>query len=224
MAQDRPPYLTAPTLSNCASPVPHAVLSVPVLPDLKTKQSVPRNTAAKSPASTKRRKSDRTGRQNCALTSFLLGVDPSKPPRQPNQRSARETARNISHCPHLPMLPYSPIVNPPPKSKSHQSTKHRRRLTLMGEMHSLCGSKRCGIRIILPRQHVIHVVNRVRITKPHSPPRDPLSTPGIPSERQGRDADDGTGELPSSLEFWGWIVLSALSFVVDCGLDLSKFF
>ena len=95
-------------------------------PDLKTKQSVPRNTAAKSPASTKRRKSDSTGRQNRALTSFLLGVDPSKPPRQPNQRSAHETARNISHCPHLPMLPYSPIVNPPPKSKSHQSTKHRR--------------------------------------------------------------------------------------------------
>ena len=152
-------------------------------PDLKTKQSVPRNTAAKSPASTKRRKSDSTGRQNRALTSFLLGVDPSKPPRQPNQRSARETARNISHCPHLSMMPYSPIVNPPPKSKSHQSTKHRRRLTLMGEMHSLCGSKRCGSRIILPRHHVIHVVNRVRITKPHSPPRDPLSTPGIPSER-----------------------------------------
>ena len=152
-------------------------------PDLQTKQSVPRSIAAKSPASTKRRKSDRTGRQNCALTSFWLGVDPSEPPRQPNQRSARETARNISHCPHLPMLPYSQIVNPPPKSKSHQSTKHRRRLTLMGEMHSLCGSKRCGIRIILPRQHVIHVVNKVRITKPHSPPHDPLTAPGIPSER-----------------------------------------
>ena len=145
----------SPTLSNCASPVPHAVLSVPVLPDLKTKQSVPRNTAAKSPASTKRRKSNSTGRQNRALTSILLGVDPSKPPRQPNQRSARETARNISHCPHLPMLPHSPIVNPPPKSKSHQSTKHQGRLTLMGEMHSICGSKRCGIRIIAPRHRVI---------------------------------------------------------------------
>ena len=193
-------------------------------PDLKTKQSVPRNTAAKSPASTKRRKSDRTGRQNCALTSFLLGVDPSKPPRQPNQRSARETARNISHCPHLPMLPYSPIVNPPPKSKSHQSTKHRRRLTLMGEMHSLCGSKRCGIRISLPRQHVIHVVNRVRITKPHSPPRDPLPTPGIPSERQGRDADDGAGELPSSLDSWGWISAKVPFCSVIRGLDLIKFF
>ena len=133
----------------------YALLSVPVSPDLQTKQSIPRNTAAKSPASTKRRKSDRTGRQNCALTSFLLGVDPSKPPRQPNQRSARETARNISHCPHLPMLPYSLIVNPPPKSKSHQSTKHQGRLTVMGGMHPRCRSKRCTSRIILPRQRVI---------------------------------------------------------------------
>ena len=154
MAQDRPPCLTAPTLPNCASPVPHAVLSVPVLPDLKTKQSVPRNTAAKSPASTKRRKSNSTGRQNRALTSILLGVDPSKPPHKRNQRSARETARNISYCPHLPMLPHSPIVNPPPKSKSHQSTKHRSRLTLVCQVHPRCGSKRCAnrtMRNLIPR-------------------------------------------------------------------------
>ena len=124
----------------------------------------------------------------------------------------------------MSLMPYSLIVNPPPKSKSHQSTKHQGRLTVMGGMHSLCGSKRCGIRIILPRQHVIHVVNRVRITKPHSPPRDPLSTPGIPSERQGRDAADGAGELPSSLESWGWISVKVPFCSVIRGLDLSKFF
>ena len=45
----------------------------------------------------------------------------------------------------------------------------------------------------------------MRITKPHSPPRGPLSTPGIPSERQGRDAGGGIGELPSSLDSWGWV-------------------
>ena len=154
MAEDH--WLTkyAPTLSDCTCLVPYAMLSVPVLSDLKSKQSVPRNTDAKSPASTKRRKSNSTGRQNRALTSILLGVDPSKPPRQPNQRSARETARNISHCPHLPMLPHSPIVNPPPKSMSPQSTKHQGRLTLMCQMHPRCGSKRCAsrtMRNLIPR-------------------------------------------------------------------------
>ena len=57
-------------------------------------------------------------------------------------------------------------------------------------------------------------IRGVRITNPYSPPRDPLTAPGIPSERQGRDADDGAGELPSSLEFLGVdSVLSVLSFV-----------
>ena len=83
----------------------------------------------------------------------------------------------------------------------------------MGEMHSICGSKRCGIRTILPRQHVIHAIRGLRITKHHSPPRDPLSTPGIPSERQRRDAADDVDVLPSSLDSWGWILLSVLSFV-----------
>ena len=95
LAEDRPLTNFAPTLSNYTRLVPYAVLHVPVLSDLQSNQLVSRNTAAKSPTSTKRHKSDRTGRQNCPLTSFSLGVDPSKPPAEPNQSNASETARNI---------------------------------------------------------------------------------------------------------------------------------
>ena len=48
LAEDRPLTNFAPTLSNYTRLVPYAVLHVPVLSDLQSKQSVPRNTDAKS--------------------------------------------------------------------------------------------------------------------------------------------------------------------------------
>ena len=63
----------------------------------------------------------------------------------------------------------------------------------------------------------LDAMRRVRIRRPYSPPRDPLSTPGIPSEPQGPDAADGAGALPSPLNFGGWTLLSVPAFVVDCG-------
>ena len=79
----------------------NALLSVTVSPDL---QSVPRNIAAKSPTSTKSRKSDSTGRQDRALTSFLLGVDPNKPCHHAShldQKKRTQTARNNLRSPAL---------------------------------------------------------------------------------------------------------------------------
>ena len=61
----------------------------------------------------------------------------------------------------------------------------------------------------------LDAMRRVRIRKPYSPPRDPLSTPGIPSEPQGPDAADDAGALPSPLNFGGWVCLFVPAFVVD---------
>jgi hypothetical protein len=101
-------------------------MSVPVSPDLQPKQSVPRNTAAKSPTSTKS-----TGRQGRALTSFLLGVDPNKPPRKPNQKKRTQTARNISDCLHLPIVPTLPSSDPTIKNMRAEQTGGQKRLTLV---------------------------------------------------------------------------------------------
>ena len=71
--------------------------------NLKTNQLVPRNTSAKSPTSTRRRKPNRTDKKNYPLTSILLGVDPSKQPHQPNVTKAAplslpETSRTARTC------------------------------------------------------------------------------------------------------------------------------
>ena len=123
---------------------------------LQPKQLTPLCIATKtSHKSSKRRKTDSTSRQNCPLTSFLLGVNPRKPPRKPSQKKRTHTAQNTSnHC-ALPIVPNLPSSHPTIKSMRAEQTGDQKRLTLMSEMHSRCRSKRCASRIIPPRHSAI---------------------------------------------------------------------
>ena len=122
----------------------------------ESKQLVPLCIATKSSRkSGKRRKSDRTGRQNRPLTSFLLGVDPSKPPREPSQSSAPKLLETSRIAVHLPIAPNLPSSDPPSKIMRAEQMGDQKRLTLMGEMHPPCRSVRCASRIIPPRHCVI---------------------------------------------------------------------
>ena len=94
-----------------------------------------------------RRKSDRAGREHGLITWFFLGVDPSKSSSEPKQSNAPKATENMPHLPYLANVTKSLIVDPPPKSMSPKSSKHRRRLTLVVETHPLCRSVPCASRI-----------------------------------------------------------------------------
>ena len=93
------------------------------------------------------RKSDRAGSEHGLITWFFLGVDPSKSSSEPKQSSAPKAAENMPNCSYLANAAKSLIADPPPKSMSPKSTKHRRRLTLVVETHPLCRSVPCASRI-----------------------------------------------------------------------------
>ena len=156
--------------------------------------SLPPCIAAKSPTSTKS-----SGTQGRALTLFLLGVDPNKPPHKPNQKKRTQTARNISDCQHLPIVLTLPSSDPTIKNMRAEQTGDQKRLTLVWEIYLPCRSKRCASRIIPPRHYIVWFwrCEPPPAIKPYSPPRDPLTTPGTPSESQESDTADGAGVLPS---------------------------
>ena len=123
---------------------------------LQSKQLTPLCIATKaSRKSSNRRKTDSTSRQNCPLTSFLLGVDHSKPPRTPSQSSAPKLLETSRIAVHLPIAPNLPSSDPPSKIMRAEQMGDQKRLTLMGEMHPPCRSVRCASRIIPPRHCVI---------------------------------------------------------------------
>ena len=88
-------------------------------------------------------------------TSFLLGVNPRKPPHKPSQKKRTQTARNTSNCCALPIVPNLPSSHPTIKNMRAEQTGDQKRLTLMSEMHPRCRSKRCASRIIPPRHSAI---------------------------------------------------------------------
>ena len=99
---------------------------------LQSKQLTPLCIATKaSRKSSKRRKTDSTSRQNCPLTSFLLGVDPSKPPRKPSQSSAPRPPETPRTAVHLPIVPNLPSSHPTIKNMRAEQTGDQKRLTLM---------------------------------------------------------------------------------------------
>ena len=81
------------------------------------------------------------------------------------------------------------------------------------------------MRKMIPRHIKEGCAGNWRIPKPYSPPDDPLTAPGMPSERQGQAADDGAGELSSSLDSWpnwGWISPNVPICSVIRGLESIK--
>ena len=108
---------------------------------LQSKQLTPHCIATRTlRKSSKRCKTNSTSSQNYPLTSFLLGVDPSKPPRKPRQSSAPRPPETPRTAVHLQIVPNLPSSDPPSKIMQTEQTGDQKRLTLMGEMHPSCRS------------------------------------------------------------------------------------
>ena len=164
---------------------------------LQSKQLTPLCIATKaSRKSSKRRKPGSTSRQNCPLTSFLLGVDPSKPPRKPSQSSAPrppETPRTLVPCQSCQTC-HAPSSDPTIKNMRAEQTGDQKRLTMMCGIHSRWRSKWC-MRPKSFRQDIVRFrrYDPPPAIKPYSPPQDPLTTPRTPSESQERNAAGAAG-------------------------------